>query len=121
MAHHLALSYVHTNAAVMPSKFVEVDSTRPQLLELELPSLYPLENDGIFLPPARSAEIAAYKSRARLKINGATVFEANVLHYDATPRQVTIGEDKFGQTFGPALYRAYPVRRSFNAGAAVRV
>jgi hypothetical protein len=100
LAHHLALTYVHTNAAAVQSKFVEVDNTRPQLLELELPSLYPPENDEFFAA-CSLREIAAYKSRARLKVNGVTVLEANVLHYEATPGQLTIGEDKLGQTFGP--------------------
>jgi hypothetical protein len=100
VARQISLTYVHTNAAAVQSRFGQVDVAKPQVIEIELPSLYPPESDEFFAASSLS-EIAAYKSRARFKVNGSVVFDANVLHYDATARQVTIGEDKLGQTFGP--------------------
>ena len=98
-AHQIALTYVHTNAAAMQSRFVPVDIAKAQLLEVELPALYPPESDEYFAAISLK-QIAGYKSRARFRVNGSAVFDADVLHYDATARQVTIGEDKLGQTFG---------------------
>ncbi len=96
----IALTYVHTDASPMQSRRAQVDPAHPQVIEIDLPSLYPPESDAYFASRSM-AEIAALTSgMAHLKLNGKSLFEGRVPFFQCVPEQITPGESRISDTFG---------------------
>lgn len=82
-----------------PRGLAMIDYTRPVVVEISIPSLYPPEEDPYFA--GRSLlEIAAEKNRARITVNGVTLIDERVKSHPSTPAQVTPLENRLTTTFG---------------------
>ena len=109
----LTFGYLHAGAETMQSSGFRPEVGRVHQLEVSLPSFFPSEQSPFFA--ARTLEeIAALKrDRVTVKLDGRSVLTSAVRTYAAAPEQVTIGSDRFGQSFGPAFTgRVVGVERS---------
>lgn len=97
----LTIGYVHVGAPGLQSQRVRIDPSRPQRVELDIPSLYPSEADEFFAYWPLPEILAAKKSQARVRLNGETLWESRVPSYEATAAQIMIGEDRISKVFAP--------------------
>ena len=98
-AEHVIIGYEHTGGGGPNGGVTAVDFNRPHVLEIDLPMLYPAADSPYFADFSLVAAAVA-KSQARIRWDGATLIDAPVKAYDATPEQVAIGENRLTDTFG---------------------
>lgn len=98
-AEHVIIGYEHTGGGGPNGGVTTVDFNRPHVLEIDLPMLYPSADSPYFSDFSLVAAAVA-KNQARIRFDGATLIDAPVKAYDATPEQVAIGENRLTDTFG---------------------
>ncbi len=98
-AKHAILGYEHTGGGGPKTLSLPVDFTKPHVIEIKVPSLYPPEGDAYF-SDRTMAEIIAMKSRGVIALDGKPCIDAPVLSWLSTPGQATIGESRLAPVFG---------------------
>jgi hypothetical protein len=100
-AGRILLNYTHTGSVAARSAGVVVDESRPQVVEIDVPSLYPTETDAFFATRSLVEIAALRRSHVRLAWNGRLLMDTPTAAYAATAAQISIGEDHLIQVFGP--------------------
>jgi|GEM_PF-739485 len=96
----LSFGFLHAGNSWSQGARTLVDPARTQIVEINLPALYPSESD-VFFATRSLMEIAALKKNSvRVKLNGRIVLQSSVQTYEALPAQVTLGVDQLEHAIG---------------------
>ncbi len=96
----LSLGYVHAGTGGPQSPRMRVDATHRQIVEIDVPSLYPSEGDDFFATRTLSEIALLKRNHARIKLNGRILFDTPVPAFDSAAAQITVGVDRLAQAFG---------------------
>lgn len=95
----ILIGYEHTGAGGPHSGLVPMDFSRPQILEVSLPSLYPPDTNDYFAQRPLQ-DILWRTTHAQLRLNGTVAFDAQVGAFESKPEDVTFGESRISEAFG---------------------
>jgi hypothetical protein len=98
-AARIQLGYEHTSGGGPLSGAIPMDFGRSHTFEIDVPSLYPAQDDGYFATWPLLSAFAA-KSRARIRVDGTMWIDVPVKAYESSPAQATVGENRLSNTFG---------------------
>mgnify|MGYP001555525526 CR=1 FL=1 len=96
----ISFTYIHTDAAAIQSRRAQVDPTHAQVVELDLPSLYPSAGDNYFASRSVDEITVLTAGIGHIKLNGKSLWDGRVPFYPSTPAQITPGESRISDTFG---------------------
>lgn len=98
-ASSILIGYEHTGGGGPNSGPIALDFSRPHVIEIELPSLFPPEGDVYFAgwPRLRALQV---KNRVRVVLDGVVRIDAPAKAYEAPPAAVGVGENRISDTFG---------------------
>jgi hypothetical protein len=98
-AARIQIGYEHTGGGGPASGAIPVDYGREHVIEIDVPSLYPHQDDPYFADwPLLQA--FARKSHGQIRVDGVVRIDAPVKAYESTPAQSTPGENHLSTTFG---------------------
>ena len=93
------LGYEHTGGGGPKTGAVPVAFARPHVIEISMPSLYPVERDALFADRTLK-EIAAMKSRLLVRVDGEVRLDSRVPSWGSQEDQITPGESRVSEVFG---------------------
>ncbi len=96
---HIVLGFEHTSYGGPMSPPIEIDYDERHLLEVEMGSLHPPREHPYWDSFGRD-ETEERKRMLRVRLDGATVLEAQVDFYDASPGHVAVGRNPVSDAFG---------------------
>jgi hypothetical protein len=96
----VSFGYVHASAAGLQTMRTMVDAAKTQVVEIDVPSLYPAESSDFFATQALSEILALRRGRARIRLNGRLLIDSPVQAFDSPAGNITIGVDHLNQPFG---------------------
>lgn len=93
--------YLHAGTSAVQGSRIRTGEGRPWLVEISLPSFYPLDSSPFFAATPLASIAEMKRKRVLVRVNGRPVLESAVAQaYEATPQQVTVGLDRLEQAFG---------------------
>jgi hypothetical protein len=72
-------------------------------VEIDMPSLYPAETDAFFATRKIEEIVAAKRDSLHLSFDGKVVFNVSVPYFDSTAEQITPGENRISNVYGPGF------------------
>ena len=100
IAGRFGVNYVHAGNAGPQSARVPVDASVPHVLEVDMPSLYPSENDPFFASASLAQIAAAKRGRARVAIDGRLLFYTPVDWSPSPADWISFGSDRVNPIYG---------------------
>lgn len=98
-ARRALVGYEHTGGGGPKTPTQAIDFSRPHVVEIEMPSLYPERGDDFFADRTLG-EIAAIKGRLALKFDGKSWLDAPVPSWASRADQITPGLSRVSKVYG---------------------